>query len=87
MTLGEFYEREYAFEYKNELYLHGQRIVIHAMLLQNIDPKKDKIPTLKEIYYLPLLDKEEETTEEELSEEEILKMRLPASEVIKDFKL
>lgn len=85
MTLGEFYEREYAFEYKNELYLHGQRIIIHALILQNIDSKKDKIPTLKEIYHLPLLDKEE-VIGEELTDEEYIKIRPSAQDVINNFK-
>jgi hypothetical protein len=85
MTLGEFYEREYAFEYKNELYLHGQRIIIHALILQNIDSKKDKIPTLKEIYHLPLLDKEY-VIGEELTDEEYIKIRPSAQDVINNFK-
>lgn len=55
MTLGEFYERDYAFEYKNSLALHSLRVAIQFKIRMNADPDNPKIPELHELIPLWML--------------------------------
>ena len=64
MTLGEFYEQEYAFEYKNSLALHSVRVAIQWKIILNADPDNPKIPELHEIKSLWMLDKKQDIIEE-----------------------
>lgn len=84
MTLGEFYEHEYAFEYKNSLALHSVRVAIQWKYIMNADPKDPKIPELHEIKSLWMLDKDLNTKEEQ---EKILpiEQRKTAMQSIEEF--
>ena len=84
ITLGEFYEREYAFEYKNSLALHNVRVAIQWKIIMNSDPKDPKIPELHEILPLWMLDKSQYIKE---IEKEILpiEQRRTAEEMINAF--
>ena len=84
MTLGEFYEREYAFEYKNSLALHSVRVAIQWKIIMNSDPDNPKIPELSEILPLWMLDKSQYVKE---IDKEILpiEQRRTAQEVIESF--
>lgn len=58
MTLSEFYEREYAFEYKNSLALHSVRLAIQWKFIMNADsdkPLEKQVPKLHEIIPLWML--------------------------------
>lgn len=57
MTLGEFYERDYAFEYKNSLEMHKVRVAIQWKYRMNADPdsKEKQVPELHEIIHLWML--------------------------------
>ena len=84
MTLGEFYEREYAFEYKNSLEMHKVRVAIQWKYIMNADPDNPKIPELHEILPLWMLDKTQYT---EPKESEILPIekRKTAQEMLEEF--
>ena len=64
MTLGEFYEHEYAFEYKNSLALHSVRVAIQYKYIMNADRDDPKIPELHQIKSLWMLDKKQDIIEE-----------------------
>ena len=83
ITLGEFYEREYAFEYKNSLALHNVRVAIQWKIIMNSDPKDPKIPELHEILPLWMLDR----TPDMIPEKEILPLsqRKTAQEMLDSF--
>lgn len=83
MTLGEFYERDYAFEYKNSLALHSVRVAIQWKIIMNQDPDNPKIPELHEILPLWMLDR----TPDMKPEKEILPIeeRRTAQEMVNAF--
>ena len=69
MTLGEFYERDYAFEYKNSLALHGVRVAIRWKIIMNRHEEDPEPPELHDIYPLWMLG---DKIEGEFPEKEII---------------
>ena len=84
ITLGEFYERDYAFEYKNSLALHEVRVAIRWKIIMNADPKEPKVPELHDIYHLWMLG---DKIKGEVPEKEILPLseRKTAQEMLDSF--
>jgi hypothetical protein len=86
MTLSEFYEREYAFEYKNSLALHEVRIAIQWKYIMNADPEKPiekQVPELHEI--IPLWMLGDKIKQEEEIEVLPIEQRKTAQEMLDEF--